>query len=82
MKYYIIEMREPTNNPGDWVTKMVFQNKKEAEKVIDELIQDEEEVEELNDNEWDDQGPNWKRLRTIAIDETVVTLDEVDNDRA
>ena len=82
MKYYIIEMREPTNNPGDWVTKMVFQNKKEAEKVIDELIQDEEEVEELNDNEWDDQGPNWKRLRTIAIDETVVTIDEVDNDRA
>ena len=79
MKNYIIEIREPTNNPGDWVTKIVLQDKQQAEEMVEKLIAD-EDYEELTDVEWDDKGPNWKRLRTVCVDdETIITLDIVDN---
>lgn len=80
MKYYIIEVRESTNNPGDWVTKIIFDNRQSAEEALNTYIDEDAEV--VDDNEWDDKGPNWKRLKTIAVDDTIITLDEVDNEQA
>ena len=76
---YILEIREPTNCPGDWVTKLVYSDVKQAEAVIEKYTED-AEVEDITEyGEWDDQGPNWKRLKVLRVDnEIIITLDEVD----
>lgn len=84
MKYYLIEIREPTNNPGDWVTRKIFTDIQEADEYLKSILSDydEDEIEDVTDyNEWDDKGPNWSNLRTFRVGECVVTYDEIDNDK-
>lgn len=84
--HYIVEIIEPTNNPGNWTTKLIFDDQKKAEAFIEDYVKYAEYVEEVPATEWDEQGPNWKRLKTLAIydeePEVLVTLDEVDTGKA
>lgn len=78
---YIIEIREPTNNPGSWITKLVLTDKNKAEETFNKIIEG-EDVDEVPATEWDDRGPNWKNLRTVEGDDYIITLDEVDTEKA
>ena len=78
---YLIEIKEPTNNPGSWITRLIINDKKEAEETFNKLIEG-EDVDEVESTEWDDQGPNWKNLRTVESDDYIITLDEIDTDKA
>lgn len=79
---YIIEIIEPTNNPGNYITKFVFTEEEKARKVYKKLTEGFGEV--IPSTEWDDKGPNWKNLETRASydDDTLITLDEVDTEKA
>ena len=84
---YIIEIIEPTNNPGNYVTKLVYTDKKVAEETFNKLLEGCTDVEEVPSTEWDDRGPNWKNLRTVKVcddDEEgyLITLDEIDTQKA
>ena len=84
---YIIEIIEPTNNPGNYITKLVYTDKKVAEETFNKLLEGCAEVEEVPSTEWDDRGPNWKNLRTVKVcddDEEgyLITLDEIDTEKA
>ena len=81
MTYYIVEIHEPTNHPGDYIHKKIFQSKAKAEKYIDEYLEhDYTDVEDLSGyNEWDDSGDNWTRIKVLDCGDFCILLDEVDN---
>ena len=77
---YIVEIREPTNCPGDYITKLLFDTKEKAEAFVGNYIKGvEEHFKEQATCEWDDQGPNWKNLKTLISEEgeLVISIDEI-----
>ena len=78
--YYLIQVREPTNNPGSWLTQHIAFDEDQAREWVDNFLEgDWTDVEEVEDCEWDDQGPNWKNIITYRVDDTIITIDEIDN---
>lgn len=88
MKYYLLEEHEPTNCPGDVITRKIFVDKDEAKKAFEELLEDYEFDPDTDCrgkgkfSEWDDEGTNWKRLEWASMQsELFIVLDEIDNDK-
>lgn len=76
MKYYVLDITEPTNS-GSWVTTKVYADRdtamSEAKRIAEECDDEEEFF-----NEWDDAGPNWSYIFKSAS----VSVKEIDNDYA
>ena len=75
---YEVEIEYDTN-AGEYSTRRIFDNKKEAEEFIDAWTEGDDSVEEREINEWDGYGPNWKTLKILTTDSEVITLAEIDN---
>lgn len=78
MKYYIVSCQLPTNSPGEWSRKRVFRSYKPAKAFLKGFL-DEDSV-ELPQTEWDDGGPNWGILEAWDTGDSIVTLEEIEND--
>lgn len=81
MTYYIVEIHEETNRPGDYIHKQVCKTEEEARKFVNDYFDNNlEDFEESETNEWDDSGDNWERILTLVADDMFVIIDKVDND--
>ena len=78
MKMYMVTICYATNNPGEYSEKYILKNLREAKALVNK--EKSEDAELVEPNEWDDAGPNWKNLETWDCCDTMVLLDEIDND--
>ena len=67
--YYMLEIREPTNCPGDVVTAYIFTSEEEAKKKLAEVFPEEDGWEADDPNEWEDYYTNGKVLKVIACED-------------
>lgn len=79
MKYYLIEIIEPTNRPGTWSRRKIFRSEKQARKFFNKMIKESEDPIELPATEWDDGGPNWRYMEEFDLGDEVITLAVIDN---
>lgn len=80
MKYYLIEINEPTNRPGQWCHRKIFRSKAKADKYFNEVIKGAFEPLEMPITEWDDGGDNWKIIKTFSLDDGCsICMSEINN---
>lgn len=78
MIYYIVEIHLPTNGPYSWSKRKIFTDEQEAREFLKSLL--DEDSEQLQKTEWDDGGPNWEIVEIWDTQDSIVTLEKIDNE--